>query len=143
MKKPFTLLIAGIILVSSLVACSSAQSGNLGEKPCHNKSGQSLSALVSNGKPSVIIFGSKMCQDCLKVKPIMQKLEEEYGQKINFINIDIRSKEAITKEAVKKYRVFGVPTVIFVDKKGKNKKELIGYNEEKKYKAQLEALLGK
>lgn len=100
-----------------------------------------LKSLITNGKPSIISFTSDYCRDCQQVKPIIKKLEDSYKNKINFLTIDIRENSSLNKAAIRKYRVFGVPLVVFVKKDGTKQKIINGFNPMDTYKNQTDILL--
>jgi thiol-disulfide isomerase/thioredoxin len=116
-------------------------------KPCPIKqkpssAGQEqLNSYIYNGKPSVLFFTSQFCRDCQDVKPIIKELEKKYEDKINFITIDVRATDAMSKEAIKTFRVLGVPLTIFLNKKGSKEKSLAGSYPQDSYETLVEKLL--
>lgn len=106
------------------------------------KSGEEvLEGLITNGKPSIIYFTSDYCRDCQQVKPVIKKLEDSYKDKINFLTVDIRENSSLNKAAIRKYRVFGVPLVVFIKKDGTKQKIINSFNPIDTYKNQTEILL--
>ena len=70
---------------------------------------------VKNEEVSILLFGASWCQPCKILKPIMEKLSEEYKDKVNFYYADIDEKALNTATSIAGVR--GVPTVV-VYKKG-------------------------
>lgn len=100
-----------------------------------------LNTYINKGKPSIILFTSQYCRDCIEVKPIINKLETLHKDKINFLTIDVQKTDALGEAAINKYKVFGVPFVVFIKKDGTLQKSFIGSRTEDTYKQQLELLL--
>jgi len=73
-----------------------------------------ITALLKNGKPTVLDLGSSSCVPCKMMKPIFAELEEEYQDQANIILADI----AIEQDVAYKYQIKVIPTQIFFDKKG-------------------------
>lgn len=78
------------------------------------QSKDTLSIILSNGKPSIIDFGADYCQPCKIMKPIFAELEKEYKNKVNILLLDIN----IYKDLANQYKIRLIPTQIFFDKKG-------------------------
>ena len=70
-----------------------------------------------NENQTVLQFYSNLCLMCLSVKPLVNKLEDEFSDKVNFHRINIQSKKF--KILAKLYNVTVVPTFIFINKAGK------------------------
>ena len=70
---------------------------------------------VKNEEVSILQFSASWCQPCKILKPIMEKLSEEYKNKVNFYYADIDEKALNTATSIAGVR--GVPTVV-VYKKG-------------------------
>lgn len=87
-------------------------------------------------KPKVLHFSQVMCSECRKLEGIMTPVETEYKNKVVFVDIDVADRNAETEALMQKYNVRVVPTLVFIDKKGKvvkrtegamPKEELEGY----------------
>ncbi|MEW5822697.1 MAG: thioredoxin family protein [Cyanobacteriota bacterium] len=102
-----------------------------------------LEETLQNGKPTVLYFTSEYCRDCLQVKPIIDKLEKKYSESVNFLIIDVRAKDSLSKEAIKKFKILGVPIAIFVKKDGTKSKVLAGYYPENAFEENITTLLEK
>lgn len=93
--------------------------------------------------PSVIHFTQAFCRDCHTVKPYIESLQQQYKGKITFTIVDIKNEDPQTKELIKKYRILGVPTTVFLNKAGEKQKVLGGIYPEDRYKEESAALLKK
>jgi thioredoxin 1 len=71
----------------------------------------------SKPKPLVTFLelGADTCIPCKMMKPVMQEISAEYGDKISVIFYDIKKQRAMADT----YKVRVMPTQVFLDKKGK------------------------
>lgn len=79
---------------------------------------------------TVYNFSSKLCPACDKMKPIYNKMKNEYEHNLDFEYIDVN----LNSRLANKYNVQYTPTFVIVDKEGKVVDELIGYEEEDKFR---------
>ncbi len=59
--------------------------------------GNKLNFANLNGKPTLINFWFTQCYPCLEEIPVLNKIKEEFKDKINFISITYDSKEKVLK----------------------------------------------
>ena len=102
--------------------------------------GKQLNEILSNGKPTVLYFTSQYCRDCQQVKPIIEKLQKKYSESVDFLIVDVRAKDSLSKAALRKYRILGIPITIFIKKDGTKVKTLASLNPKVKFKNYLKAL---
>lgn len=86
-----------------------------------NKHKDIISLAQAGDKPVVMIFSSTMCSECQKLKKVLAVVEPNYSSKVNFMKLDASSSDANIQALVKKYNVYLVPTMVFVDKSGNQK----------------------
>lgn len=67
--------------------------------------------------PIVYDFGAPWCAPCKKFAPTFDKVAASYKGKAEFVHIDADDEK--NKALVEKYKVSGLPTIIFVDTHGK------------------------
>ena len=77
---------------------------------------------IKNEDVSVIQFSASWCGPCKALKPVMDKLSEEYKDKANFYITDIEDSGINTGSAA---GIRGVPTVI-IYKKGQEVSRKVG-----------------
>lgn len=85
-----------------------------------NKSGHSkliAQAEAKKGMPRVLDFYTTWCGPCKRLAPILEELEKQYKDKVEFERYDAEA--PANKALVEKYKVEAYPTVIFIDKNGK------------------------
>ncbi len=67
-------------------------------------------------KPTVVQFMSPACMACVASKPTVYAMKEIYGDKVDFLEIDVRDAEHMEK--IIKYKVKSTPTFIMFDSDG-------------------------
>ena len=68
--------------------------------------------MEQNCKLTILDFWGENCLPCKKVAPIIDQLESEYYQTIDFKKINVELKE--NEDLLIKYKVRSIPTVIFL-----------------------------
>jgi thioredoxin 1 len=117
--KAGTSLVLLVCLMASLVlsvACSIDEgSAWVGATP--------LDEALSNGKPTVAEFGAATCVPCKAMKPVLQEIVAEYGDKLNLSFIDVRNNTNLTT----KYKISLIPTQVFFDSGGQEVTRHVGF----------------
>ena len=78
--------------------------------------GKAVQAMIGHGTPVLLEFQSPYCIDCTVERPIVDGLENELGQKLHVIRINIQ--DQIGHELAPVYDFEYTPTFIFFDSKG-------------------------
>jgi len=73
--------------------------------------------------PRLLDLGSKTCIPCKLMAPILDDLRKEYAGRMEVGFIDVAERP----EAVKTYRIEGIPTQIFYDASGKERHRHWGF----------------
>jgi thioredoxin 1 len=84
-----------------------------------------LAKAKNEGKFVMLEIGSVGCIPCEKMRPVMARLSADYAGKLEVIFIDVKKDSA----SARKFRVFSIPTQVFLDKNGKEFHRHIGYYE--------------
>lgn len=79
-----------------------------------------------SAKPVVLDFYSESCTSCKMMQKELDKARAKYKDKVEFVAIDVNNPNNQT--IVNRYQVGPVPTVIFLDDKGKVASLTIGYS---------------
>ena len=74
------------------------------------------SGYFSFDKPTVVEFMSPTCMACVAARPTVSAMKEIYGDKVDFIEIDVRDTE--NKDKIIKYKIRSTPTFVMFDSDG-------------------------
>ena len=83
-----------------------------------------LSGCGQSTKPKVMVFLGKSSNSYEEMKPVVDKLQEKYEDKVTWVNVDYDDPE--NKGEIEKYKVTMNPTVIVFNKDGKIKETFMG-----------------
>lgn len=79
------------------------------------------SSLKNGSRPTLIQLYSSYCLACVALKPTVDQLEAEAGEKLQIVHLDIDRQPG--KHLAKEYKVLFTPTFIHFDKNGKKVRE--------------------
>ena len=115
--KARSLILLACFMVSLLtVACSNGSSSDwVGATP--------LEEALSNGKPTIAEFGAATCIPCKRMKPVLEELIAEHGDKLNLSFVDVRNRSDLAR----KYRIELIPTQVFFDSGGQEVTRHVGF----------------
>ena len=106
-----------------------------------NKNSSNNFAVAGNANlPSIVTFSSPMCLDCQKLKSVLSDVQKDYSDKVNFLSVDASSNDKMVKEKIKKHKVTLVPTMVFLDLNGDEKKKIEGFVPKEDLIVEIEAL---
>lgn len=89
------------------------------------------------GKPVVIDFWIPRCAPCQQMEPIMEQLQEEYGDRVDF-----KAYNGMTERGkADQYGVSAYPTFIFISEEGTIEAKVIGQVSMEVMRGNIEALL--
>ena len=103
-----------------------------------SKNSNDTIAIAKENVPSLYIFTSTMCIDCKKMKNVINEIEPDYKERINFIQINAVDKNREVQDLIKKHGITLVPTIIILDRNGNNINKIEGYIEKEKLINEIE-----
>jgi thioredoxin 1 len=94
----------------------------------------SFEANVLNAKGTVLaLFKSEWCASCKAITPTVEKLSDEFKEKVSFYKVDIMK----SMKTAEKHEVLAIPTLI-IFKDGKEVDRFTGETSEKELKTIIE-----
>jgi thiol-disulfide isomerase/thioredoxin len=84
-----------------------------------------LAAARNQGRFVLLELGYPGCKPCDDMQPIMARLSREYKGRIEVIFIDVRNYPGMKR----RFRVYAIPTLVFLDSTGREFHRHIGYYE--------------
>lgn len=103
-----------------------------------SKNSSNIIAIAKENTPSLYIFTSTMCMDCQKMKKVINEIEPNYHDRINFIQINATDKNRKVQEYIKRYGVTLVPTIVVLDRNNNKIDKIEGYIEQEKLIKEIE-----
>jgi len=97
---------------------------------------QSITDLISSGKPVVIDFWAEWCGPCRALTPIIEELADEYEGKVEIGKLNVDD----NVEMPEMYGIRNIPTLLFF-KNGELTDKLVGAVRKDQLKSKIDALL--
>lgn len=88
-----------------------------------NEIDAALNKAKKEGRAVMLELGSVGCRPCEQMKAVMEKLKTNYGGKLDVIFVDVRK----DSDTGSRFRVFVIPTQVFLDGKGREFHRHMGY----------------
>lgn len=89
------------------------------------------------GRPRLLVFGSQGCAPCVRLKPLLETLREEFADRAEVAYVDLW-REGDGQAAVEAYELRALPTLLFFDGGGALRHRLEGYSGHEDLRALLE-----
>ena len=86
--------------------------------------GDAVQQALNVGKPVVVEFGANACAACREMKPILEALRREQGERISIIDVDLFAQKHMGY--LQRYRIQLMPTQVFFDSKGRETSRHMG-----------------
>lgn len=77
---------------------------------------------LKDGIPTVIDFYATWCGPCKQIEPVFNELKQKYGDKLNFLRVDVDQQPEIASE----YNISAMPTFVFIDADDKEIDRIVG-----------------
>lgn len=73
---------------------------------------------LAAGKPTVVEFGANACASCREMKPVLEALRREHGERIAVVEVDLIAQKH-EADYIRRYRIALMPTQVFFDAQGR------------------------
>lgn len=94
--------------------------------------------LPTDGKPMIVDFSATWCPPCRQLKPIFEKLAEEFRGRITFVTIDVDE----NPELAQAYSVTNIPMMVFLNKDGQIQNTVVGFQNRDQLLAAINTYFG-
>lgn len=98
-----------------------------------------ITSIGSDGKPTVVDFWAPWCENCKMAAPTLEKIEEEYKGRINFVSVNGDSPQAWP--LIQRFGVDAIPHLALISAEGDVETALIGPIPKRVMEADLDVLL--
>jgi len=105
-------------------------------KPPESNTAEEFKKALASGKPVLVDFGANSCVPCRQMRPILKELDKEYTGKASILVIDVYKYQSLARD----YQVQLIPTLVFLDSKGKEVFRHVGALEKEKIVAKLKEI---
>jgi thiol-disulfide isomerase/thioredoxin len=86
-----------------------------------------------SGKPTLVEFGAKGCIPCDMMQPILDKLRQDYPQKLNVVFVHVGEDQILAA----RFGIRGIPVQVFFDARGDEVFRHVGFFAQEKVDQQL------
>jgi thioredoxin 1 len=113
-----------ILLLGVVSACSGGDSsGTSPPTEAPDLASIQLEDVLTNGKPTLAEFGWRECDPCKRMKPVLEELAVEYGDRLNVVIVEVYEHMDLARQ----YNIMTIPTQIVFDRNGTEVIRHIGY----------------
>lgn len=127
------------VLLSVLIVLGARSQSHTASLSSLAESSVPLETAVANGKPTFLEFYADWCTSCQAMAPDIQELEAEYGDRVNFVMLNVDNSKWLPE--LSRYKVDGIPHFVFLDDEGSAIAQTIGEQPRAIVADNLDALL--
>ena len=91
-----------------------------------------------NGRPMIVYFSATWCPPCKQLKPIFEKLAEEFKGRVDFVTVDVDENPQLAQA----YGVQSIPMMVFLNKDGQIQNTLVGFQNRDQLLAAINSYFG-
>jgi thiol-disulfide isomerase/thioredoxin len=135
--RNFIIVLVALVLTASVFLGLKTETGT-GLLSTMAEESVPLEIALSNGKPTLMEFYANWCTSCQAMAPDMAALEQEYGDRVNFVMLNVDNSKWLPE--VLSYRVDGIPHFVFLGQDGSAIAQSIGEQPRSIMEANLVAL---
>lgn len=92
-----------------------------------NAGAQTMMGKKADTKPTVVLLHADWCGACKKLEPTITELKEQYGGRLNFVELDVTNEETTT-QAAKTAQQLGIGSFFETNKKKSSLVAVVGKN---------------
>jgi thioredoxin-like negative regulator of GroEL len=92
-------------------------------------------------RPRILSFSAKWAEPCKQLQADLDKAKAEFGDQVEIYTVDVDDPK--NEQLINQYDVSPVPTVVFLDEKGKVVNFLIGYSDSAELERSIKKVLNK
>ena len=100
--------IAAIVAIAAVLVLRPGDSSVASEAEAHS--------LIASGNPVFVEFFSNSCTACLASQPIVQSLEGEMAEDVEFLKLNVQ--DTLSAQLVRDYRAYLTPTFVVIGRDG-------------------------
>lgn len=94
--------------------------------------------MPTDGKPMIVDFSATWCPPCRQLKPIFEKLAEDFRDRITFVTIDVDENPELSQA----YNVQSIPMMVFLNKDGQIQNTIVGFQNRDQLLAAINTYFG-
>lgn len=94
--------------------------------------------MPTDGKPMIVDFSATWCPPCRQLKPIFEKLAEDFRGRITFVTIDVDENPELSQA----YGVQSIPMMVFLNKDGQIQNTIVGFQNRDQLLAAINTYFG-
>ena len=94
--------------------------------------------MPTDNKPMIVDFSATWCPPCQQLKPIFEKLAEDFRGRITFVTIDVDDNPDLAQA----YGVTNIPMMVFINKDGQIQSTLVGFQNSDQLLAAINTYFG-
>lgn len=73
------------------------------------------SSIIGDGRPTLVEFGMNSCASCRAMHRVLDELSAAHGERLRIIRVNVMEQSDLTRQ----WKVFAIPTQVFLDDTGK------------------------
>lgn len=105
-----------LAFLSGIFGCKDAGEPDAARTSAPNADTRAKKPELTDLKVTFIELGSVNCIPCRMMKPVMEKVEQKYGDQVKVVFYDVMTPEG--RPYAYQYGIRGIPTQVFLDKDG-------------------------
>lgn len=118
------LIATGVMLMMGINSCDNKKQTD--DKSSTQSKESSVKAKVGSAQKLVLIdFYATWCGPCKAMTPVMEQMEQKYGDRIEFQKVDVDQNE----ELARKYNVMSIPNIVILSPDEEVLENIVGYHD--------------